>query len=134
MPDNTEILELVGAVSALTKKAEATAAELRSARAAAQTKSATVTKLAERAADALIKAGHYPAHRRQDVIDALAQPERALAKIAQMAEKSTAPPVAIGEPVASKEASAAAPLSPFVGGPTTRKKASDEVFAKYFGR
>jgi hypothetical protein len=135
MPSNAKITEYISATSALLKKAEDRAAAAEAGLAKTTKQASDLNQLAELVADAVISAGQYKSAQRAQVIDGVKDHTKALKLIAKLAStiKSGQAPAAIGQPVASSKTTEVS-LSPYVGQPTTKKKASDEAFEKYFSR
>jgi len=133
MPNNLKIVEFIRATGAFVKKAEAVAAEAAASKTKLTKAAADITSLAEQAADALIASGHYKVAQRNEVVKGLSMHDRALKKLANLASKIDQSPAPIGRTVPITK-TAEETLSPFAGQPTTKKKASDMAFEKYFTR
>lgn len=134
MVDNRKIVEFVQVAEALVKKAGSELERAKSEAAARTRKSAAVKQAAERTADALVAAGLYKAARRDDVVAALCDPERALHYIAKLAAQQTPQePKAIGRPDAELGKAASA-SSPFVGGKSVDEKESDRAWRRALSR
>ena len=133
MPSNAKITEYISATSALLKKAEARAAAAEAQVAQSTKQAADLGQLTEAVADALIASGQYKSAQRATVVNGLKDHTKSLKLIAKLAStiKEGQAPASIGSPVASSKTTEV-PLSPYVGQPTTKKKASDEAFEKYF--
>jgi hypothetical protein len=124
MVDPSALINYIQLNAAVIKAAKAEIDALRAAQKKQAEDEQAIEAAIEKAADALIGAGHLVTANRPAAIRSLRDPVRALAFVERLARQKVASPTAIGEPVAAeKQASSNEIFRP-------KKSAADEAFER----